>query len=132
MLSTRLLSGSLLRMLTICATAALSLCVFCGEALAEDAAAGVSPVEIKDVAAINSGDTAWMLTSSAQVLMMTGPALALFYGGLVRRKNVLATMMQSFILMAVVSIVWAVLGYSLAFDAGNPFFGGLHFAFLKN
>ena len=65
---------------------------------------------------LNTGDTAWMLVSSALVLMMTGPGLALFYSGLVRRKNVLATMMQSFILMAVVSIVWAVIGYSLAFD----------------
>ncbi|HEY8751567.1 MAG TPA: hypothetical protein VIM11_26535, partial [Tepidisphaeraceae bacterium] len=79
----------------------------------------VSPVEIKDVKDINAGDTAWMLASSALVLLMTGPALALFYGGLVRRKNVLATMMQSFILMAVVSVVWAVIGYSLAFDTGN-------------
>jgi ammonium transporter, Amt family len=80
---------------------------------------------------INSGDTAWMLTSSALVLMMTGPALALFYSGLVRRKNVLATMMQSFILMAVVSIVWAVVGYSLAFDSGLPLIGGFRFAFLR-
>ncbi len=91
----------------------------------------VAPVEIKDVSAINSGDTAWMLTSSALVLMMTGPALALFYGGLVRRKNVLATMMQSFILMAVVSVLWAIVGYSLAFDVGNPFVGGFRFAFLR-
>ena len=72
-----------------------------------------------------------MLTSTALVLMMTGPGLALFYCGLVRRKNVLATMMQSFILMAAVSIVWAVIGYSLAFDAGTPFIGGLRFAFLN-
>src|SRR5258706_13158367 len=64
---------------------------------------------------IDSGDTAWMLTSAAMVLMMTGPGLALFYSGLVRRKNVLATMMQSFILMAIVSIIWAIFGYSLAF-----------------
>src|SRR5499426_4269917 len=60
-----------------------------------------------------SGDNAWMLTSAAIVLMMTGPGLALFYGGLVRRKNVLATMMQSFILMAVVTVIWAIVGYSL-------------------
>src|SRR5687768_14682148 len=72
---------------------------------------------------INSGDTAWMLTSAALVLMMTGPGLALFYSGLVRRKNVLATMMQSFILMAAVSIVWAIIGYSLAFGTGNRFIG---------
>src|SRR3954466_3816737 len=91
----------------------------------------VPPVEIKDVKDINSGDTAWMLTSAALVLMMTGPGLALFYGGLVRRKNVLSTMMQSFILMAIVSVVWAIVGYSLAFDVGNPFFGGFRFAFLR-
>jgi len=81
---------------------------------------------------LDTGDTAWMLVSSALVLMMTGPGLALFYGGLVRRKNVLATMMQSFILMAVVSVVWAVIGYSLAFSAGTPVIGGFHFALLQN
>jgi Amt family ammonium transporter len=81
--------------------------------------------------AVNSGDTAWMLTSAALVLMMTGPGLALFYSGLVRRKNVLATMMQSFILMAVVTVLWAVVGYSLAFAEGNPFVGGIRFAFLR-
>src|SRR5687768_2011213 len=70
--------------------------------------------------AINSGDTAWMLVSTGLVLMMTAPGLALFYGGLVRRKNVLSTMMHSFILMGVVSLVWAVVVYSLAFDTGNP------------
>jgi Amt family ammonium transporter len=80
---------------------------------------------------VDTGDTAWMLTSAALVLMMTGPGLALFYGGLVRRKNVLATMMQSFILMAAVSVVWAVVGYTLAFDQGNAFIGGLRFAFLR-
>ncbi len=82
-------------------------------------------------AKIDTGDTAWMLTSSALVLMMTGPGLALFYSGLVRRKNVLATMMQSFILMAVVSVLWAIIGYSLAFAPGNVFVGGLKYAFLN-
>jgi len=85
-----------------------------------------------DQSKLNAGDTAWMLTSAALVLMMTGPGLALFYSGLVRRKNVLATMMQSFILMAVVSVLWAIVGYSLAFDYGNPVVGGFHFAFLRN
>jgi Amt family ammonium transporter len=81
---------------------------------------------------IDSGNTAWMLTSAALVLMMTGPGLALFYSGLVRRKNVLGTMMHSFVLMAVVSIVWAVIGYSLAFGDGNRFIGSFtQFAFLK-
>jgi Amt family ammonium transporter len=80
---------------------------------------------------INNGDVAWMLTSSALVLMMTGPVQALFYSGLVRRKNVLATMMQSFILMAIVSVIWALIGYSLAFAEGNAFIGGFRFAMLK-
>jgi len=78
-----------------------------------------------------SGDNAWMLTSAALVLMMTGPGLALFYGGLVRRKNVLGTMMHSFIMMATVSILWAFVGYSLAFGEGSPFMGDLRYAFLN-
>ncbi len=73
-----------------------------------------------------------MLVSSALVLMMTGPGLALFYGGLVRRKNVLGTMMQSFVLMAVVTVIWAVAGYSLAFGGSGPFIGDFHFAFLNH
>ena len=73
--------------------------------------------------AINSGDNAWLLVSSALVLMMTAPGLILFYGGLVRSKNVLATMMHSLILMAVVSALWMVYGYSMAFGTGNAFFG---------
>jgi len=77
-----------------------------------------------------SADNAWMLTSAALVLMMTGPGLVLFYGGLVRRKNVLGTMMHSFILMATVSILWAVIGYSLAFGEGSAFIGDLRYAFL--
>jgi Amt family ammonium transporter len=72
-----------------------------------------------------------MLVSAALVLMMTGPGLALFYGGLVRRKNILGTMMHSFALMAVVSIVWAIVGYSLAFGEGNAFFGDLRYLFLN-
>ncbi len=72
---------------------------------------------------IDSGDNAWMLASSALVLMMTGPGLALFYGGLVRRKNVLATMMHSFFLMSLVSLLWFVFGYSVAFGEGGSFFG---------
>jgi Amt family ammonium transporter len=82
-------------------------------------------------AAQSSGDNAWMLMSSALVLMMTGPGLALFYGGLVRRKNVLGTMMHSFILMAVVTVLWAVVGYSLAFGEGSAFIGDLRYMFLK-
>ena len=77
-----------------------------------------------------SGDNAWMLMSSALVLLMTGPGLALFYGGLVRKKNVLATMMQSFAMMAVISILWALIGYSLAFGPGNSFIGSFRHVFL--
>jgi len=73
--------------------------------------------------AINTGDNAWLLVSSALVLMMTAPGLMLFYGGLVRSKNVLGTMMQSLILMGVISIVWVLFGYSMAFGEGNAFCG---------
>ncbi len=79
----------------------------------------------------SAGDNAWMLVSSALVLMMTGPGLALFYGGLVRRKNVLGTMMQSFALMAVVTVLWAFVGYSLAFGEGTRVIGDLRYAFLN-
>jgi len=79
----------------------------------------------------SSGDNAWMLTSSALVLMMTGPGLALFYGGLVRKKNVLSTMLQSFALMAIVTLLWGIVEYSLAFGSGNSFIGGLHNVFLR-
>ena len=75
----------------------------------------------------DTGDTAWMLVSIAFVLLMT-PGLALFYGGMVRRKNVLGTMMQSWILMGLISVEWALIGYSVAFDKGGSFFGGLKYA----
>src|SRR4051794_31100311 len=103
--------------------------------------AGTSPVFAQDkLAALETavktaqtaGDNAWMLVSAALVLMMTGPGLALFYGGLVRHKNVLGTMMQSFILMAVITVLWAVVGYSLAFGGSGPFIGNFNFAFLNN
>ena len=82
-------------------------------------------------AAQTAGDNAWMLTSAALVLMMSGPGLALFYGGLVRRKNILGTMMQTFSLMAVITVLWALVSYSLAFSSGNAFIGGLHNVFLR-
>ena len=91
----------------------------------------MSKLETALTNAQTAGDNAWMLTCSALVLMMTGPGLALFYGGLVRKKNVLATMMQSFILMAVVTVLWAVYGYSVAFSEGNAFFGNLNYLFLS-
>ena len=78
-----------------------------------------------------SADNAWMLVSSALVLMMTGPGLALFYGGLVRKKNVLSTMMQSFAMMAIITVLWGIVAYSLCFASGNSFLGGLSHAFLR-
>ncbi len=78
-----------------------------------------------------SADNAWMLTSSALVLMMTGPGLALFYGGLVRKKNVLSTMMQSFAMMAIITVLWALIGYSLSFGSGGSFIGHLHNILLR-
>lgn len=76
-------------------------------------------------------DNAWMLLSAALVLLMTGPGLALFYGGLVRRKNTLAIMMQSFLLMALISVMWALVGYSLCFGGNGPVIGGFEHAFLR-
>ena len=81
---------------------------------------------------INPGDNAWVLASAALVLMMTAPGLILFYGGLVRRKNVLGTMMQSLVLMALVSMLWMLYGYSMAFGEGNPFCGNPFQYFLLN
>ena len=93
-------------------------------ALADDAAA---PAAAAAAAAgppkIDSGDTAWMLSSTALVLLMTIPGLALFYAGMVRKKNVLATMMQSFAICCIVTLVWTVAGYSIAFTTGNEYMG---------
>jgi Amt family ammonium transporter len=91
----------------------------------------VAQLEQQVAGAQSSADNSWMLISTALVLMMTGPGLALFYGGLVRKKNVLATMMQSFAMMAIVSIVWAIVGYSLCFAPGNQFIGGFGHLFLR-
>ena len=79
----------------------------------------------------SAGDNAWMLVSAALVLLMTGPGLTLFYGGLVRRKNILGTMMQSFAMMGLITVLWAVAGYSLAFGHGNAFIGGFEHLFLR-
>jgi len=79
----------------------------------------------------SAGDNAWMLVSAALVLLMTGPGLALFYGGLVRRKNMLGTMMQSFAMMGLITILWPIVGYSLAFGHGNAFIGGFEHVFLR-
>jgi len=101
--------------------------------VAEDKAEAVEAAAAAKVATANAqstGDNAWVLTSSLLVLLMTGPGLALFYSGLVRKKNVLGTMMQSFAMMAVITLLWVVCGYSLAFAPGNAYIGGLSYAFL--
>ena len=82
--------------------------------------------------AVDTGDNAWMLISCGMVLMMTAPGLILFYGGLVRSKNVLPTMIHSLVIMGVMSLIWMIYGYSLAFGEGNAFFGNpLQYLFLK-
>ena len=109
--------------LVLCAFALAALLAGAGGALAEEAK-------------LDSGDTAWMLTSTAIVLMMTIPGVALFYGGMVRKKNILATLMQSFAICCLVTVLWTVLGYSLAFGGGGdipwigPWIGGFGKAFL--
>src|SRR3954447_11802582 len=90
----------------------------------------IAQMEQQVAEAKGNADNSWMLVCSALVLMMTGPGLALFYGGLVRKKNVLATMMQSFAMMAIITVLWAVVGYSLCFSPGNSFVGGFQNAFL--
>jgi ammonium transporter, Amt family len=107
-----------------------------GDAAAPAAAApaAAAPTEpyLAKFTDINSGDTAWMLTSTALVLMMTIPGLALFYAGMVRKKNVLATLMQSFAITCLVTILWWVIGYSLAFTPGStPYLGGFSRAFFN-
>ena len=102
-------------------------------AWAQDAVAA-GPIKAPDAAAmagmVNKGDTTWMLVSSALVLLMAIPALGLFYGGLVRTKNMLSVMMQVFMIVCIVAIIWVTYGYSLAFTGGSPYIGGLSKAFL--
>ena len=103
-------------------------------AWAQDAVAA-GPIKAPDAAAmagmVNKGDTTWMLVSSALVLMMAIPALGLFYGGLVRTKNMLSVLMQVFMIVCLVAILWVTFGYSLAFTGGSPYVGGLSKAFLS-
>ena len=118
--------------------AALAVCCFfsatAGNLFAEEAAVEATASQPPPVNQFNSGDVAWMLTSSALVLMMTAPGLALFYGGLVRKKNILSVMMQCITLMGVMSVVWALYGYSLCFGdsvGGMGLIGDLKYAFLN-
>ena len=125
--STAPLLGTAVRILLGLASAGLAF----ADAVEPDIGKRLDALDKATKAAQMSGDNAWMLTSAALVLMMTGPGLALFYGGLVRRKNVLGTMMHSFMLMATVSVLWAVVGYSLSFGEGSAFLGDLRYAFLN-
>jgi ammonium transporter, Amt family len=98
---------------------------------APDLNARLAALDTAVKSAQSAGDNAWMLVSAALVLLMTGPGLALFYGGLVRRRNVLSTMMHSFLMMGLITVIWALVGYSLVFSEGTPFIGGLKYAFLN-
>jgi Amt family ammonium transporter len=140
-------------MKNLLAWVAMAVCVaFTGAVLAQDkkadkaadkpaAAAEAKKEEAKPAAAApaaaapaptpNKGDVAWMLTSTALVLMMSVPALALFYGGMVRSKNALSMLMQVFVVFSLVTVLWCIYGYSLAFTEGNAFFGGFDRLFLK-
>ncbi|HEX3950008.1 MAG TPA: ammonium transporter [Steroidobacteraceae bacterium] len=102
----------------------------CMSAAAWSDSAPTAPV-VLSVDKISAGDTAWMLTSTALVLMMSIPGLALFYGGMVRKKNVLATLMQTFAIVCVVSLLWWLVGYSWAFTPGSKFVGGMSRAFFN-
>jgi len=93
--------------------------------------ADLAKLDQRVTAAQSSADNAWVLVSAALVLMMTGPGLALFYGGLVRQKNTLAIMMQSFALMALITVLWALVGYSLCFGEGTPIIGGFRHVLLR-
>jgi Amt family ammonium transporter len=111
----------LFRHRNIAFSAAMLVAIAAAPALAQTAAPAAAPGAPK----LDSGDTAWMLTSVALVLMMTIPGLALFYGGMVRKMNVLATVMQSFAVTCLVTVLWMVIGYSFAFTTGSPVLGGV-------
>ncbi len=100
-------------------------------AAATPAAAPADPAAPAAVVQPNKGDTAWMMTSTALVLLMSVPALALFYGGLVRSKNMLSVLMQVFVGFSLITVLWCIYGYSIAFTEGNAFFGGLSRLFLN-
>lgn len=104
--------------------ALLLLMIFSPMLSAEEAAAVVTPT-------VNKGDTAWMIVATVLVILMVVPGLALFYGGMVRAKNMLSILMQVFVIFSMMAILWALYGYSVAFTEGNAFFGGFSKAFLK-
>lgn len=124
-------SGSMASTATASAPVVASAPVAAVTASAAVASPVVASAPVAAAKELNTGNTAWMLVSTALVLFMTIPGLALFYGGMVRKKNVLATLMQSFAIAAAITVVWMVIGYSLAFAPGNSFIGGLDKVFLK-
>jgi Amt family ammonium transporter len=113
------------------ASTAADVVVEATEALDEDAPSDEPAAGAPAGPTLDRGDTAWMLTSSALVLFMTAPGLAMFYGGLVRKKNVLGVMMQCFFLMGMMTVVWGVLGYTLSFGGSEPFIGNFDYICLK-
>jgi Amt family ammonium transporter len=123
-------NGRSLKLVAIIALCSFAMLLISRTLSAQDADR-IARLETQVAAAQSAGDNAWMLTSSALVLMMTGPGLALFYGGLVRKKNVLATMMHSFAMMALITVLWALFSYSLAFGSGNSMIGGVEHVFLR-
>ncbi len=121
-----------MKKLQLLGLASLGLLAATGVVSAQDAAPAAEAVAVvEETPTLSAGDTAWMLTSTALVLLMTIPGLALFYGGMVRRKNVLNTLMQCFAICCVMSVVWMIAGYSLAFSEGNAYVGGLSKMFLR-
>ncbi len=111
---------------------ALGASLLAGTALADDQAGAAAPAAATPPLHLDTGHTAWMLASVALVLMMTIPGLALFYAGMVRKKNILATMMQSFVITCLVTVVWFILSYSLAFHGDSPYVGDLSAFMLQN
>jgi ammonium transporter len=109
---------------------AMGTLLFAAAAWAQEAVPEAAEAVAEAAPVLDTGATAWMLTSTALVLLMTIPGLALFYGGMVRKKNVLGIMMQSFTIACLSSVLWMVVGYSLAFTGDNPFFGGFDRLFL--
>ena len=101
------------------------------EAKADAAPAAAATAEAPKPPSINKGDTAFMYVATIMVILMTIPGLALFYGGLVRSKNMLSVLMQVFVVFALITVLWVIYGYSVAFTGGSPFFGGLSKMFLS-
>src|SRR5262249_34383113 len=125
----------ILMLLALCGSFALAVPAFADEAKPADAPAAAAATAAAPAAAPapvpNKGDTAWMIVATVLVILMTIPGLALFYGGMVRAKNMLSVLMQVFATFSLLAILWAIYGYSIAFTEGGQFFGGFSRAFLS-